>query len=187
VPEPTAFGPELVARIAELAGAADRPIVLIDGGSGSGKSTLAGALAVLLGAELVHLEDFYPGWDGLDAASTQLFEEILTSPTPRWLGWDWDLNRPTDWHPVSRTLPIVIEGSGALSQRNREAATFGIWVELDEPTRRQRALRRDGQRYAPHWNRWAVQERAFAERERPAEMADVTVLAHTGELRESPA
>jgi uridine kinase len=48
-------------------------LVLVDGPSGSGKSTLADALvrdgdpAALLppGAQLLRLDDVYPGWDGL--------------------------------------------------------------------------------------------------------------------------
>jgi hypothetical protein len=77
----------------------------------------------------------------------------------------------------------VVEGSGALSARNRAVATFGIWIELDEATRKSRALDRDGDRYAPHWDRWAQQEREFALREHPSELADVIVRGDTGELR----
>ncbi len=41
------------------------PVVAIDGYSGSGKSTLAAALASLLpGWQILHLDDWYPGWDG---------------------------------------------------------------------------------------------------------------------------
>jgi energy-coupling factor transporter ATP-binding protein EcfA2 len=187
VPEQKTFPPDLVARLAELAGQAERPIVLIDGGSGSGKSTLADALAARLRAELVHLEDFYPGWGGLELASAHVADGILTSPTPGWRGWDWDAGVSTIWHDVSAALPLVIEGSGALSRRNREAATLGIWLELDPAARRRRALARDGERYAPHWERWAAQENAFADRERPADLADAVVLVASGELVERPA
>ena len=42
------------------------PVVTIDGYSGSGKSTLAAALVSLLpGWQILHLDDWYPGWDGL--------------------------------------------------------------------------------------------------------------------------
>ena len=177
------FSTELVDRLATLAGSPKRPVVLIDGGSGSGKSTLAAALSTRLNAQLVHLEDLYPGWEGLEAASSQLFEEILSSPSPRWRGWDWQRDVVTRWRSLDAELPLVIEGSGALSRRNRERATFGIWLELAEETRKERALRRDGDRYAPHWDGWASQERTFADRERPAELADVVVDVHTGTLR----
>jgi cytidylate kinase len=175
--------PELVEQLALLAGGVARPVVLIDGGSGSGKSTLAGPLATALGAELVHLEDLYPGWDGLQAASDQLFTEVLTSAAPRWQGWDWEKDAVTHWRTVNAVLPLVVEGSGALSRRNRGAATLGVWVELDEEARKRRAIDRDGDRYAPHWDRWAKQEREFALREHPSELADVIVRADTGEIR----
>lgn len=181
------YASELIAQLALLAGLPTRPVVLIDGASGSGKSTLGSDLAEAMAAQLIHLEDLYPGWDGLEAASSQLFDEVLSSPTPRWRGWDWERNVHTHWRSVDPTPPLVVEGSGALSRCNRELATFGIWVELDEPTRKRRALDRDGDRYAPHWDRWAAQEEAFAQRERPADLADVTVDVRAGTLRKRTA
>ncbi|WP_394768632.1 ATP-binding protein [Lacisediminihabitans sp.] len=152
---------------------AARPVVLIDGGSGSGKTTLATALAPALGAQLVRLDDIYPGWDGLEAASGQV-EQVL-SAEPRWRRWDWKAQAPAEWHDLDPSLPVVVEGSGSLSRANRALATYGIWVELDEPTRKARALERDGELYAPFWDRWAAQERAFAARERPSERADLVL------------
>lgn len=187
MPERPGFAPALVERLAELARLAARPAVLVDGGSGSGKSTLATELAHILGAGLVHLEDFYPGWDGLEQASAHVRDGILTSSSPGWRAWDWDAGTPAEWHEVSVSQPLVIEGSGALSRRNRAAATLGIWLELDEATRRSRALARDGERYAPHWERWSAQERAFAERESPAQRADVVLDVASGELVVRPA
>ena len=52
------------------------PVVAIDGYSGSGKSTLAAALAFLLpGWQVLHLDDWYPGWDGL-AVGAQVARRI---------------------------------------------------------------------------------------------------------------
>ncbi|HAM27098.1 MAG TPA: hypothetical protein DCP11_10490 [Microbacteriaceae bacterium] len=154
--------------------AADRPVVLIDGGSGSGKTTLAAALAPALGAQLVRLDDIYPGWDGLEAASEHVREFVL-SAVPRWRRWDWASQAAAEWHSVDQARPLVIEGSGSLSRANRALATCGIWVELDEPTRKARALERDGELYAPFWDRWAAQEQRFAARERPREFADLVL------------
>jgi predicted kinase len=154
------------------AGADERQIILIDGGSGSGKTELAAVLAPALGAELVRLDDVYPGWDGLEVASLMVPDIIDAS---RWRRWDWAAGEPAEWHDLDPRRPLVIEGCGSLSRANRALATFGIWVELDEPTRKARALARDGDAYAPHWDRWAAQERAFFERERPDRLAD-TVL-----------
>ncbi|MFT4029693.1 MAG: ATP-binding protein [Protaetiibacter sp.] len=160
----------LLARIREV----PRPVVLIDGGSGSGKSTLAGRLAPRLGAQLVRLDDVYPGWDGLEAASAHLVKEVLGDP-PRWRRWDWAAERPAEWHELDPARPLVVEGSGSLSRAARERADLAIWIELDAAERKRRALARDGDGYAPHWERWAAQEAAFRARERPELLADVVI------------
>lgn len=151
-----------------------RPVVLVDGGSGSGKTTLAPSLAQALDAQLVRLDDIYPGWDGLEAATAHVHEFVLSSD-PRWQRWDWTADAPAEWHLLDANRPLVIEGCGSLSRANRQLATFGIWVELDAESRKVRALERDGEAYAPYWDRWARQEAAFAGREHPQLLADVIV------------
>jgi hypothetical protein len=169
VPEPFDAFVDLVAR----AGAAARPVVLLDGGSGAGKTSLGTRLAPALGAQLVSLDDIYPGWDGLDAGSAAVVRDVLRSTEPGWRRWDWTAGRAGEWHPIDPALPLVVEGCGALSRAARERATFGVWVELDAAERKRRALDRDGDRYAPYWERWARQEAAFWAREHPWELADV--------------
>ncbi len=165
-------GPSAHAVLADIR-LAHRPVVLIDGGSGSGKSTLAAALAPALAAQLVRLDDFYPGWDGLDSAGEAVRDGVLDPVRPGWRRWDWKAGAAAEWHAVDPALPLVIEGSGCLSRANRALASFGVWVELDLPTRKRRALARDGEDYAPHWDRWAAQERRFGLRERPWRLADL--------------
>jgi uridine kinase len=164
----------LVRDLVERAGAASRPVVLIDGRSGAGKSTLAADLTPLLGAQLVSLDDLYPGWDGLTAGSAAVHESVLRAVDPGWRRWDWASSRAAEWHPVDPELPIVIEGCGALSRANRALATFGIWVELGTAERRMRALERDAS-FAAHWDRWAAQEDAHLALEHPRELADLIV------------
>jgi gluconate kinase len=159
--------------LAARAAAAPRPVVLVDGGSGAGKTSLGRRLAPALGAQLVSLDDIYPGWDGLEAGSAAVVTDVLRSTDPGWRGWDWRDERAAGWHPVDPDRPLVIEGCGALSRAAREHATFGVWVELDAAERKRRALERDGAAYAPHWDRWARQEAAFWAREHPWELADL--------------
>jgi energy-coupling factor transporter ATP-binding protein EcfA2 len=167
--------------VAAIAASAVRPVVLVDGGSGSGKTTLATALAAAWASPvtLIRLDDIYPGWDGLDAASAHLHDDVLlpfaSGAQARWRGWDWTADAPADWHGVDPAVPLLVEGSGALSRANRALASFAVWIELDAVTRKQRALDRDGDAYRPHWDRWAAQESAFREREHPVELADVVV------------
>jgi dephospho-CoA kinase len=161
--EPVPNAPALLALIR----LARRPVVLIDGGSGSGKTTLAAAL--------VRLEDFYPGWDGLESASAAIAHDVLRPKNPGWQRWDWMTESAAEWHPLDPALPLVIEGCGCLSRANRALATFALWVELDAPTRKRRAIARDGDTYAPHWDRWAAQELSFGLREQPRLLADVVL------------
>jgi len=152
---------------------------LIDGRSGSGKTELGRAIAARWPEiQLLKLDDFYPGWDGLDVASATV-PHILN--TLRWQEWNWVTDKPGPWHELDGDRPIVIEGVGALSRASAPLVDHTIWVELDDAARKQRALKRDGDTYAPHWERWAQQELRFIARENPkalaAEILDGNVTA----------
>ncbi|HEX4442908.1 MAG TPA: ATP-binding protein [Galbitalea sp.] len=162
-----------VSRVASAARASDRPVVLIDGRSGSGKTELGLAVASALGAQLIRLDDLYPGWDGLEQGSVAVAAEVLVAR--RWRRWDWASSAYAEEHRVDAAAPVVIEGSGSLSLANRSLATLGVWVELDAARRKRRALARDGELYAPHWDDWARQEQDFYDRERPDLLADLIV------------
>lgn len=151
-----------------------RLVVLVDGGSGSGKTTFATSLRDLFGVHLVSLEDCYPGWDGLAAASSMV-PAMLRPENPGYRSWNWGTNEPAEWYPINPDEGIIIEGCGALTPENRELATLGIWLELDAATRKHRALARDGDLYAPHWDRWAAQEAEHWRLHRPWELADLVI------------
>ena len=134
------------------------PVVTIDGYSGSGKSTLAAALARLVnGWQVLHLDDWYPGWDGLEAGAgiaRGIAADLRGGRASSYEAWDWENGATGAPIPVP-LAPTIIEGCGAIEAE----ADLAIWIaDPGEEERRHRALARDGQTYAPHWQRWARQD-----------------------------
>ena len=134
------------------------PVVTIDGYSGSGKSTLAAAIARLVSNwQVLHLDDWYPGWDGLAAGADiarRIAADLRGGRASSYEAWDWE-NGTTGATTRVPLAPTIIEGCGAI-----EAVTdLAVWIaDPGEDERRHRALARDGQTYAPHWQRWADQD-----------------------------
>ena len=134
------------------------PVVTIDGYSGSGKSTLAAALARLVnGWQVLHLDDWYPGWDGLVAGAEiarRIAADLRGGRASSYEPWDWE-NGTTGATIRVPLAPTIIEGCGAIEAE----ADLAVWIaDPGEDERRARALARDGQTYAPHWQRWADQD-----------------------------
>lgn len=156
-----------------------REIVLVDGGSGSGKTTYAHRLADQMRAggdrvQVVSLDDFYPGWRGLAAASEMVVRDVLGRGS--FTRWSWDADAPGAEVPIDADADLVIEGCGALTRESAPLVTRRIWLELDADTRRQRALSRsDGDGFEPWWDVWAAQEAEHWARNRPWELADEIV------------
>jgi len=155
-------------------------ITLIDGRSGSGKTTYATALAARTRAQLLSLDDVYPGWDGLEAGEAHVLQLVLHAlaegRAPRWQSWNWVDDRPGAWHELDPARDLIIEGCGAISPAARALAHHAIWVELaDDAERRRRAIARDGEVFARNWTRWARQEDEHAALHAPRETADEVV------------
>lgn len=134
------------------------PVVTIDGYSGSGKSTLAAAIARLVSDwQVLHLDDWYPGWDGLAAGADiarRIAADLRAGRASSYEAWDWE-NGTTGATIRVPLSPTIIEGCGAIEAE----ADLTIWIaDPGEDERRSRALARDGQTYAPHWRRWAEQD-----------------------------
>lgn len=160
---------DLAPLLAALAGGPQPWVLLVDGRSGAGKTVLATRLAAATGATLVSLDDVYPGWDGLAAGSAAVPGIIREG---RWRRWDWAADRPGEAASVPRTGSLIVEGCGAIARASRALADHAWWLDRDDAERRRLALARDGDAYAPHWDRWAAQEEAAMARESPRELAD---------------
>ena len=153
-------------------------LICIDGPSGAGKTTLARDLAATLAAPTVHMDDLYPGWDGLRAGTHRAQEWIvgpLTEGLPaRYRRWDWAAEQYAEWVQLPSSEVVVLEGCGSGALPAGKAASVLVWVEAEETVRRARGLARDAG-YAPYWEGWAAQERRLYDADRTWERADLFV------------
>lgn len=159
------------------------PLVLIDGRSGAGKSTMAAMMCQNwdgpLPPQRLALDDVYPGWNGLDAGARMAAMRVIR-PHARgrwgsWRRWDWTRARYAESHAVDPRRPLIVEGSGVLTATADGCWDVAVWLDAPAPARRARALARDGDRLAPHWDAWARQEDEHIARHDPARRASLIV------------
>ncbi|UPO76081.1 chorismate-binding protein [Arthrobacter sp. Helios] len=172
-----------------------RPLLIaVDGFSGAGKTSLALELAAELRAHrsvaLFHLEDVYPGWDGLETGMDyyrrRILEPLAQGRSAHWQSWDWVAGRYGTQHATEPADIVIFEGVGAGHQAARHLLDAVLWIESPESVRRERALARDGETYAPHWNRWAAQEAAWAAVDPVAAAADILVRNEPAAVPSAP-
>lgn len=151
-------------------------VLAVDGRSGSGKTDLAAAVAGRVGAPVVHLDDVYPGWDGLAEAVGVLADDVLAplraGRAAVYRRWDWAADAPGPLVRVAGAPTVVLEGVGAGAAGPVDLL---VWLEAGTAVRRRRGLDRDGETFAPHWERWAAQEDELFARRPVAPLADLVL------------
>ncbi len=175
---------ELAARILALQPpSGGTRVVAVDGPAGSGKTTLAARLAALLGGvhpvQIVHMDDLYPGWNGLAEAAAGVAEQVirpLAAGRPgRYRRWDWQRDRYAEWVDVPTAPAVIVEGCGSGSTPGAAHLTLLLWVEAPVEVRKVRGFTRDGDGFRPYWDMWAAQERSLFAAERTRERADLVI------------
>jgi uridine kinase len=170
---------DIVSRVRERQPACGATtVVAVDGPSGSGKTSLANHLAEVLGAPVLHLEDLYPGWHGLSATPPmvrRILEAVATDRVGTASRWDWIANRPGPPLHVAPTPVLVLDGVGSGAAAIRPFLSLLIWVDAPADVRKERALARDGDTFAPFWDVWAAQEAAHFSADETRRHADVVV------------
>jgi uridine kinase len=153
-------------------------VVAVDGPSGAGKTAYATGLAAAAGADVLHLEDLYPGWHGL-AATPAIVADVLASVAAGDTGsahrWDWARGVPGSVVRVRPSHLLVLDGVGSGASVLRPYLSLLIWLEAPADVRKQRALARDGDTYAPYWDVWAEQEAVHFAAEQTRRHADLVV------------
>ena len=169
------------------------PIILIDGRAAAGKTSLANQLAESVFQadkqlpKIIHMDDLYPGWEGLRAGSNYLTQQILaplySGKAASWQVWDWELGERgsglesgNGWREFDGGNLLIIEGCGALSRQAAELTQLSVWVESESTIRKERFSNRDGKAFDGFWGIWAAQEDEFYQTESSPKLADYLVV-----------
>jgi uridine kinase len=145
-------------------------VISVDGPAGSGKTTLAAALTDALGARdleaaVLHMDDFYQGWAGLQPGLEprlvgQVFEPLSAERPARWQRYDWQAEAFDGWVDLPAVDVLVLEGCGSGARAYDSYRTVLVWVEADRETRIARGIERDGEQVLPLWLSWMDREEA---------------------------
>ena len=176
------------------------PIILVDGRTGSGKTTFAAALQNRLfqkgesAPRVIHMDDLYEGWDGLQAGVDYLIRQILSPLSRRegasWQEYDWAAIDPATpdrvgartgtWREFRGGTPLIIEGVGSLSRIAAEQAAVTVWLEADQSVRQARisARQAEGDGDGSWFAMWSAQEADFYALEKSAEIAERVIVAN---------
>jgi uridine kinase len=158
-------------------------LLCVDGPAGSGKTTFAAgvrrAVPRDVSCRVVHLDDVYPGWDGLRAGVAHVAEQVVAAiargEDGRYLRYDWHAGRPGDWVDVPRVDLLVIEGVGSGALAYADLVTTLVWVEADEDVRLARGVARDGAASRELFVRWMADEAPYLVEQGTRDRADVLI------------
>ena len=137
-------------------------VIAIDGPAGSGKTTLAGRLALACGAQLLHMDDLYPGWGGLREAGSvvsKILADLAAGNAAAYRRYDWDVQGYRETHVLQPRGTLVIEGVGSVRTEYLDRLSSVVLVHEPDPQERlRRGLERDGAEAEPHWRTWMREE-----------------------------
>jgi uridine kinase len=156
-------------------------LVCVEGRAGSGKTTLAESVAAAYvgSVAVVRLDDLYEGWSGLPTIGARIRDELLpplrAGRPARVRRWDWAADRLGSPLTVPVVDALLLEGVGSYARDYDDAVSLVVWVDAPDDVRRERALTRDGDVFAPYWDAWAADEVTVHARERTRERADLVV------------
>lgn len=178
---------EIKQLIEQIAKDSHSPVLLIDGPAGAGKTTLALEIAAEHVATILHLDDFYDGWDEpFDDNFIQRVEFALNhlidlTTQPSFTKFDWHTESFAAATMERTGNLIIIEGVGAgllssrLSSGLPSDAHAMIFVEIESAIGVQRVIERDGQHLSNQIQKWKDREDSIFATYDARTLADLTL------------
>ncbi|MCL2803812.1 MAG: uridine kinase [Micrococcales bacterium] len=156
-------------------------IIFVDGPAGAGKTTWANDLATGLGLPVVHMDDLYQGWDGLEAGFTRL-EQLVLQPLAQgrpalFNAHDW-LNPSVAGPPVwiASTNSLVVEGCGCAPRAAASWIDTLVWLDGPWQRRLEACLARDAGVTREELVAWERSSRLYFAKERTSQRSDVKLV-----------
>lgn len=157
----------------------DSALILIDGPAGSGKTTLAKQIADRYSANLLHMDDFYLGWN--EPLDSNLYDRVqqalnhLANPVqnPSFQVFNWVERTFQPRTQPSLGKVTVVEGVGSFGLSQPTTSSLKIWISAESQTCYDRVLDRDGLDFAELIRQWQVHEKDYFERTNAAAKADL--------------
>lgn len=156
-------------------------LISIDGPAGSGKSTLAKLLAHELGADVIHMDDLYHGWEDALTASTftrigsQILQPLISGTSASYQKFDWINYQFSKWVELKPAV-LIIEGVGAAAKEIRSYSSLTIWIEVEPDLGMQRVLQRDGNQIASQMVNWQHEEASWHQLDDTKAAAELILL-----------
>jgi cytidylate kinase len=174
---------EINQLIERIASGSQSPILLIDGPAGAGKTTLALEIQAETDSSLLHLDDFYDGWDEqFDANFIHKVERAinhLIDPTgqPSFEKYDWNAETfvPADMRRIGKLIIIEGVGAGLLSKSFPADSQGVIFVEVESEIGVQRVIERDGPHLSNQIQKWKDREESIFASYNARQLADITL------------
>lgn len=174
---------EINQLIERIASGSQSPILLIDGPAGAGKTTLAQEIQAGTDSSLLHLDDFYDGWDEpfdenfinrIERAINHLIDPV-SQPSFTKYDWNSETFATTEMQRIGKL--IIVEGVGAgLLSKGLPADSHGvIFVEVESEVGAQRVIERDGWYLSNQIQKWKDREESIFASYNARQLADLTL------------
>jgi uridine kinase len=153
-------------------------LICVDGPAGSGKTSLAAAVADRAHAPIIHMDDLYDGWAGLDTVADHLaglLRPLARGVPGSYRRYDWHAGAYAETVTVDPAPLLVVEGVGSGDRAHADLCTVLVWLSAPDDLRLARGLARDGAAVEDHWRTWMDTEREHFAREGTRSRADVLI------------